>query len=338
MLERNTATISGGGETVTSNDLASDPTNIVQPGIDLGAALAPAQIFTSQGATGVTYTATVVNIGSVASSGTVTLAATLGSGFTATAISGTGWSCTLGTLTCTRSDSLGSSLSYPAVTVTFNVALNAPLIVSSVGVNVSGGGDATLTNNSPSITAEIGPVMSIFSNTPSVTVAAGVPAKYQVGVSATAAAGTVSFTCSGLPSASTCTFLPPSITNTSVFVIMTVNTTARTAVLTKTPGPSGPNPWFLLGMLSLAAMAGWTVKLCFASRRPRRLVPILAPAVGACALVLAAILAGCGGGGGGGTTTVVTTNQGTPAGTYTITFTATGPVGSNSRTMTLVVQ
>jgi uncharacterized repeat protein (TIGR01451 family) len=328
----NTATVSGGGETVTSNDLVGDATNIVNPGVDLGMNIAPFQIFTSQGATGVAYAITVANGGSLDSTGTVTLTATLGTGFTGTAISGSGWSCTLATLTCTRSDSVGSALAYPPVTVTFSVALNAPLIVSSVGATVSGGGDAAASNNTTSITAEIGAVMGIFSNTPSVTVAAGVPAHYQVGVSVTAAAGTVTFSCSGLPAASACSFNPPSLTNNSVFVTMTITTTARTAAVIR-PGPPNRNPWFLPGLLSLAAMAAWSWKLRARPMRMRRLVPIL----GTCMLLIAGILAGCGGGG-ASTTTVINTTQGTPAGTYAITFKATGPVASDSRTMNLVVQ
>jgi uncharacterized membrane protein len=55
-------------------------------------------------------------------------------------------------------------------------------------------------------------------------------------------------------------------------------------------------------------------------------------------LLIAGILAGCGGGGGGSTATVINTTQGTPAGTYVITFKATSAVASDSRTMNLVVQ
>jgi uncharacterized repeat protein (TIGR01451 family) len=329
----NTATISGGGETVTSNDLVGDVTNIVPPGIDLGSNIAPFQIFTTQGATGVTYAITVGNGGSVDSTGTVTLTATLGTGFTGTAISGAGWNCTLANLTCTRSDSLGSALSYPPVTVTFSVALNAPLIVSSVGSTISGGGDANAANNTTNITASIGAVMGIFSNTPSVTVAAGVPAKYQVGVSATAAAGLVTFSCSGLPAASSCSFTPPSLSNNTTFVIMTIATTARTAAALR-PGPINRNPWFLPGLLSLATMAAWGWKLRARPTRLRKLVPVL----GIGMLLIAGILAGCGGGGGGSTATVINTTQGTPAGTYVITFKATSAVASDSRTMNLVVQ
>src|SRR5437879_12685270 len=52
----------------------------------------------------------------------VTVIVTLPTGLTATAISGTGCSCTLGSLSCTRSDVLAASGSYPAITVTVTVA------------------------------------------------------------------------------------------------------------------------------------------------------------------------------------------------------------------------
>ena len=67
----------------------------------------------TQGQTGATYSITVSNGGTGPTSGTVTVIDTLPTGLTATAISGTGWNCTLGTLTCTRSDALSASGSYP---------------------------------------------------------------------------------------------------------------------------------------------------------------------------------------------------------------------------------
>ncbi|HEX7287583.1 MAG TPA: hypothetical protein VF532_15450 [Candidatus Angelobacter sp.] len=331
----NTATVSGGGETITSDNFVGDVTTVVSAGIDLTSAIDPFQIFTTQGATGVAFTATVGNFGSVGTSGTVTLVATLGQGITAKTISGTGWNCALANLTCTRNDVLGSALSYPGVTITFDVPLNAPLITSSVSVTVSGSGtDTSTANNTATTTVSIGSALAIFSNTPSVTVAAGTPARFQVGVNATAAAGTVIFGCSGLPALSSCSFSPATLNSTSTQVIMTVTTTAKSAVV-NTPGPGNHNPWLWPEMLLLAAIAGWSLRLVATPGRRRRLVPVLA----ACTLVIAGILAGCGGGGGSTTTTVVNTNPGTPAGTYAITFTATSTnAGATSRTMTLIVQ
>src|SRR5206468_12064287 len=56
-----------------------------------------------QGQTGATYTITISNAGAGSTAGVVTLVDTLPGGLTPTAISGTGWTCVLGSLTCTRS-------------------------------------------------------------------------------------------------------------------------------------------------------------------------------------------------------------------------------------------
>src|SRR5262249_10388824 len=79
----------------------------------------------SRGQTGATFIITVNNVGGFGSTaGTVTVVDTLpnvANTFVPTAISGTGWACTLGTLTCTRSDALAAGSSYPAITLTVNV-------------------------------------------------------------------------------------------------------------------------------------------------------------------------------------------------------------------------
>jgi hypothetical protein len=71
---------------------------------------------------------------------------TLPTGLTASAISGTGWSCTLSTLTCTRSDALSATATYPPITVTVNVAANAAASVTN-SVSVSGGGESNTAND-----------------------------------------------------------------------------------------------------------------------------------------------------------------------------------------------
>ena len=327
----NTATISGGGETDTANDLVGDVTNVVTAGVDLSVTSAPFQLFTSQGATGVTLSTSVFNFGSAATTGAVTETITLIPGLTATALSGSGWNCTLATLTCTRSDALASNLGYPAVTVTFNVALNAPLSVGSIVATVADAGDTEPRNNTANITTEISAFLTIVSGGASVTVNAGQSAHFVLGIAATAAAGTVTFSCSGLPAASTCSFSPTSL-NTSGNVTMTVATTTR-SVVTTGPHLDNPNPWLWLGLLSFAAIVGLSLKIRTRTSRPRRLVPIL----GSCALLISAILVGCGGGGPPPVTTTITTGGGTPAGTYTITFTATSPNGSVTRNMNLTV-
>ena len=84
----------------------------------------------------------------------MTVQDTLPAGLTATGLGGTGWSCTLASLTCTRSDALAAGASYPAITLTVDVAANAgsPLINS---VTVAGGGDSDPANNSASDSATV---------------------------------------------------------------------------------------------------------------------------------------------------------------------------------------
>ena len=99
-----------------------------------------------RGQSGVQYTITVTNSGGSPTSATVSVVDTLPAGLTATAISGAGWSCTLGTLTCTRSDALAASASYPAITLTVNVANNAAASVTNTAT-VSGGGETNNAND-----------------------------------------------------------------------------------------------------------------------------------------------------------------------------------------------
>ena len=143
----NQVSVSGGGETNTSNDSASDATAITQLP-DMTVTKTHAGAFT-QGQTGAAYTLTVRNAGTGATSGAVSVVDTLPGGLTATAITGTGWACTLGTLTCTRSDALAAGTNYPAVTLVVTVASTAPASVTNQAT-VSGGGETNAANNTAS--------------------------------------------------------------------------------------------------------------------------------------------------------------------------------------------
>jgi uncharacterized repeat protein (TIGR01451 family) len=93
----------------------------------------------SQGQQNATYAVTVSNIGSTATSGTVTVTETIPSGLVLASMSGSGWSCS-GT-TCTNGNVLAAGQSYPVITVTVNV--NAGATSPQVNqVTVSGGGSA----------------------------------------------------------------------------------------------------------------------------------------------------------------------------------------------------
>src|SRR5206468_12630350 len=99
-----------------------------------------------QGQIGAIYTISVKNVGVGATSGQVSVLDTLPTGLTAAAISGNGWTCTLGTLSCVRSDVLAAGAVYPAITLVVNVDASAPSPVTNIA-SVSGGGDQIVTNN-----------------------------------------------------------------------------------------------------------------------------------------------------------------------------------------------
>ena len=141
----NTVTVSGGGEINTSNDSFNDPTTVIQVGPDMTITKSHVGNF-NVGQIGATYTITATNSGGASTSGTVTVVDTLPASLTATNMAGTGWTCVLGTLTCTRADVLAGGVSYPAITLTVNVAANAPASVINSAV-VSGGGETTTTND-----------------------------------------------------------------------------------------------------------------------------------------------------------------------------------------------
>ncbi|WP_335938918.1 hypothetical protein [Streptomyces sp. PTD5-9] len=97
------------------------------------------------------YTITVGNAaGAAPTDGTaVTVHDTLPAGLSADSIRGTGWNCTLNTLTCTRSDVLPAGSSYPPITLKVDVSCKAHAQVTNT-VTVTGGGDTTThTANDP---------------------------------------------------------------------------------------------------------------------------------------------------------------------------------------------
>ncbi len=162
----NTATVSGGSETNTANNTASDVTTIGSSQVpDLTVSKTHSGDFTA-GQTGALYTITVNNVGNAATSGTVTATDAMPTGLTATGLSGTGWTCVLVTLTCTRGDALAAGASYPAITLTVNVAANAPASVTNT-VTVSGGGQTNTANDTASDLTNItgsGPVVGLSSD------------------------------------------------------------------------------------------------------------------------------------------------------------------------------
>jgi hypothetical protein len=157
-------------------------------------------------------------------------------------------------------------------------------------------------------------------------VKAGSSASYTVNITTTNGfGGTVNFACpSGLPSLTTCSFTPSSVTvsGNSGSSALSISTTAPTAA-TPAPGLSSRLTGaglFALGMV-LAGLAG----------RKRRLLQSALMLVVVLGLLVG--LSSCGGGGSN-----VQHNPGTPAGTYTVTVSATSGTTTHQTTITLVVQ
>jgi uncharacterized protein DUF11 len=289
----------------------------------------------TRGQTGATYTITVNNIGAGAATGTVTVVDTLpnvANTLVPTALSGTGWTCTLGTLTCTRSDALAPSASYPAITLTVNIPANIGNTFTNT-VTVSGGGETNTSNDTGTSTVILGPPIIITPQASSVTVPAGGSATFTLKVDALdPTLGVITFSCSGLPALSSCSFSPPTINAslgvTPTTVTMTVFTTASQTVQAslQQPGRKGLLPVYAVVMapaLGLISLAG-------AGRKRGKKWAHLALFLTILFLLLA--MASCGS---APRTKVV---PGTPAGTSTITITATSPGFTATSTVNLTVQ
>ena len=109
-----------------------------------------------------TVNITVNNVGSLASSGTVTVTDILPTGLTPTEVNtGTinGWSVSTSgqTVTATRSNALAAGSAYPALPITVSVSRTAASSLSNTA-NVSGGGESNLNNDASTDTVSIATV------------------------------------------------------------------------------------------------------------------------------------------------------------------------------------
>jgi uncharacterized repeat protein (TIGR01451 family) len=331
----NTATVAGGGEVNTANDSASDPTTVIAGVTDL-VATGPTPPIVFVGDTGQLLRFIVTNKGNLPSIGTVTATTSASTGLTVTSMSGTGWNCTLATLTCTRADSLGANFGFPEIDIRVSVAINAPS-TATVALTVAGGGDSAPGNNTFAASFTINGPATINIPASSGNTIAGQNFAIPMSVSLAPAAGSATFSCTGLPAAAACSFNPASITSTSASLVsLTITTTARggsAPIRFRTP-PGGPTVvLFVLVLLGLLVFI-------YQPRRAKstRLRPVLGAGL-ACALILAA-MAGCGGGNKAvvAPTPTPTPIPGTPAGAFTVIITATTPIGTSTTPFNLTVQ
>jgi uncharacterized repeat protein (TIGR01451 family) len=124
----------------------------VPPAAALSVALMHAGSF-MQGQTGAAYTVTVGNLATAGpTSGAVTVAEILPPGLFLSSMAGSGWTCTVSSASCTRSDPLPAGANYAAIAVTVNVAADAPPSLTNQ-VTAQGGG--SLLANASDTTAVI---------------------------------------------------------------------------------------------------------------------------------------------------------------------------------------
>ncbi|MFB3915765.1 MAG: hypothetical protein ACE14M_03490 [Terriglobales bacterium] len=270
------------------------------------------------------YTLAVSNVGGAPTDGsTVTVVDTLPSGLTATAIAGSGWSCTLATLTCTRSDVLNSPASYPAIIVTVDVSSSAPSLVTN-SVTVSGGGDPGGPNNTATDdTTILAPdfTLAVTSSPSSVNAGQSATAVITLTPNVVTVAATT-FACSGLPAYSSCTFSPTSVPAQSgaTDVTVTVHTTGPYAALHQ-------SRTFYAAWLPFTGFGMIGIVLLGTRKRNREATVILTAFL--LMLILLPVM-GCG-------SSSVPPPPRTPSGTSTVTVTATSSSVVHTTTFNLTV-
>jgi hypothetical protein len=207
--------------------------------------------------------------------------------------------------------------------------LTCPIGVNVETLTVSNGG---ATKGLPTSTVQITVSdFSVSAVTTTATVSAGQTANYSLSLNPQFGAftNTVSFSCAGLPSLSSCGFSPPSTAPgaSAVGFTMMVPTTVPVASLGEQPFRRTPAPVYAVWVVLLGmALTGLT-----RTQRTRICAGILLAILAAWLL---SMYAGCGGGG----SSSVQPQPGTPPGTYTVTVTGSSSSLQHSTTVTLTVR
>jgi uncharacterized protein DUF11 len=303
-----TSTEGGTGGTATAT------VTVVVP--DLTVAMSHAGTF-FRPQTGANYTITVSNSGGADTSALITVNFNLPAGVTASALGGPNWNCTLAPLQCTRGDTLLAGASFEDITLTVDIAGTAAASFTP-SVTVSGGNESNTANDTASDLTQTTASLVLGAQTSSATVTAGGSVNTILNVTANnPSLGAITFACTGLPAAATCTFNPASVAITGP-VTMTISTTAKSIVFPPQP-PGGARPIMLLLLFALTALA-------LGQLRGRKL-----RLAGAMACLALLTLAGCG----VSQPAPVQHSPGTPPGTYAITVTATSASQSATATSTV---
>lgn len=247
--------------------------------------------------------------------------------FTATVTSGSGTPTGSVTFADASTGNIGTGTLNGSGVATFSTTT---LAVGSHSITAAYSGDANFAASTSSVLTQ---TVSSSSGTPSFTVGTTGPTSQTVTAGGNtsysmiitpvnSSTQTVTLSCTGAPSLSTCTPASTSVTlngaSTST-VVVNVTTTAAVA--------SSSRPGSDMGLLALAVVGG-----LLSWPRVRRASGVLLMTL------LLGLIVACGGGGGGGGTGGNGGNPGTPKGTYTLTLTGTSGGATQTATVTLVVQ
>ena len=128
-----------------------------------------------------TFSIVVTNGGVAPTFGTVTVVDLLPAGFTALSLTGTGWTCTLASATCTRLDVLAIGGSYPTLTVAVSAA-NSGTFTNSVTVACACEGASRTTNNlgTDTVVVKAGALLTITKTNSVGTLTAGESTTYVI--------------------------------------------------------------------------------------------------------------------------------------------------------------
>ena len=278
----------------------------------------------------VTFVYTITNNGDITSGITFTdILATSGSTLvgTPTASPGTCGAAISGTVQC----NIGTLNAAQIATVTV-------IVVPQVGPTVGNSGQVTIAGSSFTASASASAVVNDFTFTPppspaSFTVTAGQPATYQVTIAPTATPfpNSVTLSCSaGLPTGALCDFTNggtiPNLNSGPVSRTLNISTTVR-PVTTSSVWHAGA---FYAAWLPVSGLAFLGIGIGGKNSRRRRVLSALLVS-GFLSLIL--FQAGC-----GSSTSTPILSTGTPAGTYTITITATSGTQPHSASVQLVVK
>jgi hypothetical protein len=224
-----------------------------------------------------------------------------------------------------------------AYTATPNGILNFNTGAHSISASYSGDNsfNSSTTTQSQSFTITPGFFAAVPSNQSQVVISVpGSSGSTSVTVSSsTGFSGTISLSCSGLPSGAACQFSPSSITAAgsanSTASTITVATTAASTAAIMPQSESHPHLTRWLAMGSFLFFSAVLIGAPAWRRTPRLLVTVVA---------LIILAPACGGGGSSNQQTPPPQNPGTPTGAYNVTVTATSGSTASTTGFTLVVQ